>query len=113
MADSPLLQLHHALDLERQALISADFDPLGDLLQKKEKLLSQLATARLSTDQLRPIRAKMDENQALLAAAIKGVAAAGERLKALHNVQKTLSVYDGSGRVELVQKHKPSLEKKA
>lgn len=113
MADSPLVQLHHALDLERQALISADFDPLGDLLQKKEKLLSQLATARLSADQLRPIRAKMHENQALLAAAIKGVAAAGERLDALHNVQKTLSVYDDTGRVELVHQHRHSLEKKA
>jgi len=113
LADSPLLQLHHVLDLEKQALISADFDPLGDLLQQKEKLLGQLVTFGSSPALLRPIRAKMDENQALLAAAIKGVAAAGERLEALHNVQKTLSVYDDSGRVELVQQRKHNLEMKA
>jgi len=101
------------LDLERQALIAADFDPLGGFLQQKEKLLGQLAATRPSPDLLRPIRRKMDANQALLAAAIKGVAAAGERLEALHSVQKGLSVYDDSGRVELAQRHKHSLEKKA
>ena len=76
-------------------------------------MLDQLAISRPSTRLLRPVREKMIDNQALLAAAIKGVAAAGERLEALHNVQKGLSVYDDSGRVELVRQHSHILEKKA
>lgn len=113
MADSPLQKLDHVLDLERRALISADFDPLGGLLAQKEILLGQVGAGRPTLDQLRRTQAKMADNQALLAAAIKGVAAAGERLEALQNVQKTLSVYDDSGRVEFVQMRTHSLEKKA
>jgi len=108
-----ITQLHRALDLERQALISADFETLGRLLQQKEHLLGQLAKSKPAHAVLRPIRQKMDENQTLLGAAIKGVAAACDRLQALQNVQNNLSIYDHSGRVELVQKHPHNLEKKA
>ncbi len=113
MPDRLVTQLDQVLDLEKQALISANFDPLGDLLQQKEMLLAQLAAAKPAADALRPARRKMDENQALLAAAIKGVAAAGERLEALNSVQKGLRVYDPNGRVDLAPQHNKSLEKKA
>lgn len=113
MSSALIKQLDHVLDLERQALMSADFAPMGDLLQQKEKILEGLTRSSPSSQMLRPLRTKMDENQSLLAAAIKGVAAAGERLQALQNVQSSLSVYDASGRVELAQKHQRNLEKKA
>lgn len=113
MPDQPIIQFHQLLDLEKKALISADFEQLGGFLQQKEDLLGQLARAKPARHLLRPIRAKMDENQSLLAAAIKGVAAAGERLEALRNVQNGLRVYDPSGRVDFVQTHRHSLEKKA
>ncbi len=93
--------------------MSAEFEPLGGLLQQKEDLITQLSRMTVATKLMRPIRAKMDENQALLAAAIKGVAAAGERLAAMQNVQNRLSIYDPSGRRDLVQNHQHSLEKKA
>ncbi|PJI86131.1 hypothetical protein BC777_2489 [Yoonia maricola] len=93
--------------------MSADFEPLGALLQRKEDLLGQLTKSKPDTYTLRPLRQKMDENQSLLAAAIKGVAAAGDRLEALSDVQKGLRVYDPSGRAELVQNHHRSVEKKA
>ena len=93
--------------------MSAEFEPLGGLLQQKEDLITQLSRMTVATKLMRPIRAKMDENQALLAAAIKGVAAAGERLAAMQNVQNRLSIYDPSGRRDLVQNHKHNLEKKA
>ncbi len=93
--------------------MSADFETLGGLVQQKEDLLGQLARLHATPDMLRPIRQKMSENQILLGAAIKGVAAAGERLRALQNVQNSLSIYDHSGRVELAQKHQRNLEKKA
>lgn len=93
--------------------MTSEFAPLADLVMKKEWLLEQLTLSRPATEVLRPVRAKMAENQTLLAAAIKGVAAAGERLEALQQVQNNLTVYDQSGRVDLVQKRQRSLEKKA
>lgn len=113
MPDPLITQLHHILDLEKQALISADFEPLVALMQQKEEILIALAKTKVAAVRLHPIRAQMDENQVLLAAAIKGVAAAVERLDALQKVQNRLSIYDPAGRKDLVQNHRHSLEKKA
>ena len=113
MRESVITQLHQILDQERNALITADFSMLGSFVSQKEDLLLQMEEDSPSRNVLRPIRQKMDENLTLLAAAIKGVAAAGERLSDLQNVKTGLSVYDHAGRLELVRTHNPALEKKA
>lgn len=113
MPEIVITRLHTLLDQERAALMAADFDSLATFVSDKENLLSQLGKARPTKDVLRPIRQKMDENLALLAAAIKGVAAAGERLASLQTVKSGLSVYDGSGRLAHVRTQHPTLEKKA
>jgi flagellar biosynthesis/type III secretory pathway chaperone len=113
LLNTVITQLHQVLDQERQALISADFEALAAFVSQKEDLLAQLDKTIPAKEVLRPIRQKMDENLALLAAAIKGVAAAGERLAALQNVKNGLSVYDNAGRLAHVRTHNPALEKKA
>ena len=113
MPEVLVAKLNDVLDLERQALLSADFDALGPLLDQKQGLLTQLERVAPRRSELKRIAGSMADNQSILAAAIKGVAAAGERLEALQNVQNSLSVYDHSGRVELIQKHQHALEKKA
>lgn len=113
MLNTVITQLHQLLDLEREALIAADFEALATFVQQKEDLLAQLEKTIPAKDILRPVRQKMDENLALMAAVIKGVAAAGERLAALQNVKSGLSVYDNAGRLEHVRTHNPALEKKA
>jgi flagellar biosynthesis/type III secretory pathway chaperone len=111
--ESAITQLHQILDQERRALVTADFDGLASYVSQKEQLLLQMEETSPPRDVLRPIRQKMDENLTLLAAAIKGVTAAGERLADLQNVKAGLSVYDHAGRLELVRTHNPALEKKA
>lgn len=108
-----ITQLHQILDQERHALLSADFKALAAFVSRKENLLTQLDKTTPAEEVLRPIRQKMDENLSLLAAAIKGVAAAGARLSALQNVKNGLSVYDNAGRLEHVRTHNSALEKKA
>jgi len=93
--------------------MSAKFDLLPAFYTKKEGLLARLALSKPNKDDLKLIKAGMDENQALLSAAIKGVATANERLQALHDVQNSLSVYTGEGRVELAPRRSHTLEKKA
>ncbi|KQI73790.1 hypothetical protein AN191_02735 [Loktanella sp. 5RATIMAR09] len=113
MLNTVITQLHQLLNQEREALIAADFEALATFVKQKEELLIQLERTSPTKDVLRPVRQKMDENLALMAAAIKGVAAAGERLAALQNVKSGLSVYDNAGRLEHVRTHNPALEKKA
>lgn len=113
MRNTLITQLHQLLDRERQALISADFEALATFVLQKEDLLAQLEKIPPAKDVLRPVRQKMDENLALMAAAIKGVAAAGERLAALQNVKNGMSVYDNAGRLEHVRTLNLALEKKA
>ena len=113
MSEAIITELHALLDREKQALMAADFDPLAELLAQKETLLHQLACSKPTTDLLGGIQTKMDENQTLLAAAIKGVSAARDRLEALKTVQNTLSTYAPDGRVELALNRRRSLEKKA
>jgi flagellar biosynthesis/type III secretory pathway chaperone len=113
LSNTIIAELHNVLISERQALISAKFDVLPVLLSRKENCLARLANLDPNKVALRMVKDSMDENQALLAAAIKGVAAAGERLEALQKVQNGLSVYTDEGRVELAQRHTRTLEKKA
>ncbi len=113
MPDPLIAEFHKVLNAERQALISAQFDLLPGFYTQKEGFLTRLVQSNPHKAELRLIKASMDENQALLAAAMKGVAAARERLEALHNVQNGLSVYTDEGRVELAQRRMRTLEKKA
>ena len=113
MPNSELSQLYDVLAQEKAALITADFEPLAHLIARKETLLAELSVAPPTATSLQSVRDKMDENQALLAAAIKGVAAAGERLEALQDVQSGLRVYDPDGAVELTPSNGRTLEKKA
>ncbi|WP_342069169.1 hypothetical protein [Yoonia algicola] len=113
MPNTVITQLHQILDQERQALLSANFEALAAFVSRKEDLLAQLDQTTPAKQVLRPIRQKMDENLALLAAAIKGVAAAGARLSALQNVKNGMSIYDNAGRLEHVRTHNSAVEKKA
>jgi len=113
MPDTVFAKLGLVLEQEKLALLSGDFTVLDSLAPEKAALFSRLELLHPDATSLLKITAKLDENQTLLAAAIKGVASARDRLDALSHVQKTLSVYDHSGRVEFVPNRRPALEKKA
>ena len=113
MPNAVIAKLGLLLEQEKLALLSGDFAVLDRIAPEKAALFSSLESLHPDAVLLLRITAKLDENQMLLAAAIKGVASARDRLDALSHVQKTLSVYDHSGRVEFVPNRRPALEKKA
>lgn len=113
MPDTVFAKLGLVLEQEKLALLSGDFTVLDSLAPEKAALFSRLELLHSDAASLLKITEKLDENQTLLVAAIKGVASARDRLDALSHVQKTLSVYDHSGRVEFVPNRRPALEKKA
>lgn len=113
MPDAMIAKLEAVLTKEKAALLSGDFSAIDRLAPDKKSLFSKLAAHQPDASALQRIAAQLNENQKHFAAAIEGVASARARLLALQHVQETLSVYDHSGRVDLVQNHHPAVEKKA
>lgn len=113
MQADPISQMDKLLAAEKLALMTADYDALASLGQLKADTLAALTRHKSSKKALARIKQRMDENQVLLAAAIGGVAAARNRIDALHNVQKGLKVYDHSGKLEIVSAKRCAVEKKA
>lgn len=113
MKHSPLNELRAVLTRERTALLGGTYDDLPDLAEKKGQLLDALARSSPDRSDLRRIKRKMDQNQDLIAAALRGVGAAKERISALEAVRNGLMTYDQSGQVALVTKPTQSFEKKA
>jgi flagellar biosynthesis/type III secretory pathway chaperone len=113
MADQPSTRMLALLDKERTAIRMADFAQLEGLADQKAHLIAALTSGPNAKSNLIRIKAKLDENQSLLRAAISGVAAAQDRIAALRNVREELSVYDQSGQMAKVPTRRPDMEKKA
>lgn len=105
--------LQSLLEAEKSAILRADYDALGPISEAKENLLGQLSPRAEKASALRDIRSQIETNQALLQAAIKGVAAAKARVAALQHVRDELGIYDRSGRIAKVASRSSALEKKA
>lgn len=113
MRDKLTIELHTLLDLEQSALLHADYQTLPSLQDDKERLLAMVPAESWGTANLVAIRSKIERNQALLRGAIDGISAARTRLSELEKVQQSLSVYDPTGKIEITQNRKGSIEKKA
>ena len=113
MADRASAHILALLDHERAAIRNADYETLDQLAAEKETLFRALNSSNPDKADLATIKKRLDENQKLLAAAIKGVTDAQGRLSAMRQVREELSVYDQTGHVSKVQTRRSELEKKA
>ncbi|MEM9787589.1 MAG: flagellar protein FlgN [Pseudomonadota bacterium] len=113
MADQTCARILAVLDDERAAIRQADYGALDRLAAEKETLFRALHTGKPADAELAAIKERIDQNQTLLSAAIKGVAEAQSRLSAMRTVREGLSVYDKSGQVSNVKTGRSELEKKA
>ncbi len=113
MPDDPRDHLHRILADERRALMSGDYAALAALAAEKERLLIDLDHSRPSRKGLQHLRQKMEQNQRLAEAALKGVQAAKARIGALLQVQAGLTTYDPDGKVALRATGATTVERKA
>ena len=113
MTSNTIHSLTRVLALERAAILAGNYAELSVLATQKETHLGALSTLVPKRSDMRRIKASMDENQDLLAAALRGVAAAKDRIDALQSVRDGLRTYDQSGQVTNVHKGAQSLQKKA
>ncbi len=113
MPNATTSEILRVLEDERQALCKGAFKTLDQILEKKELLLEELSRCKSSEDALAKVKSKLIENQALLAAAIRGVGAARDRIAGLENVREGLAIYDQSGQLSKVSTTASCLKKKA
>lgn len=109
----PVKATLRALEAEARAIKRAEFDALPALQQQVASSLHVLMAQRIPRDDLRTIRQRVDDNQSLLQASIRGMHAARMRMAELIQVQHGLSTYDNAGTRTTVPAPKKNIEKKA
>ncbi|MBR2573341.1 MAG: flagellar protein FlgN [Loktanella sp.] len=113
MRDSTATELRSLLETEIAAILAGQYDVLDDLAARKDQLFHELQQAPRAAADLRAISRMLARNQALLAAALKGISAARLRLTALKAVRDGLQVYDQTGRFAASPVTRPDLVRKA
>lgn len=113
MQGRTLTELDSLLTRERLAILAAQYDELAEIAGQKIACLKRLDADPPDQTSLKELKALMDANQSLISAALRGVAAARDRVAALESVRDSLTTYDKSGKVSLVQTARKRVEKKA
>ncbi|MGH1330250.1 MAG: hypothetical protein ACRBBK_05165 [Paracoccaceae bacterium] len=105
--------LEDLLEAEHKAILKSDYEMLERLLPVKEKLLMQTAKEAAIGDSLTRLRLLSDRNNALLAAAAKGVNAAVNRLRKLREGPDPLQTYGPAGQRQSLSPTSLTMERKA
>lgn len=99
MPDRVVRRLTQILGQEHLAITQGAFDTLPALNAEKEMLLTALAQAQATPEDITEISRMIARNQTLLSAAMQGVSAAQKSLEALQKIAQGSVVYDRSGTV--------------
>jgi flagellar biosynthesis/type III secretory pathway chaperone len=104
--------LAEVLAAERQALLTGDFDALGDLIVRKERLVEALAGDG-PVPGLERLRKAAHANQALIGAARDAVISVRKQLEDLKSGGPALHTYDSDGRSTVHESGGRTLERRA
>ena len=105
--------LAHLLDQESEALRSGNLSALTPIATEKSKILVNLESERVKPSDIATIRAKAARNEALLAAAIRGVKTARDRIAELDVVKNDLRIYGQDGSLLNAKRKSSAIERKA
>lgn len=105
--------LDEVLNAEKLALLTGEYEGLAELQVSKEQLIARLPDNDITRTRIADLKTKMVGNQALLRGAIDGIGAARQRMAALEQVQRNLSVYGPTGKIEIASETRSVVEKKA
>lgn len=112
MAD-PADHMFALLEEERAALLSAEFTHLPALAERKAQVAEGLASTPPGKAAAKAIRAGLDRNQMLLAAARSGLGAARRRIEQGRETQSGFDTYGPDGQVSRVSRDGGTLQRKA
>lgn len=112
---SLVADLDQILEEERRILLSGNLDQMVELVERKERVIDQLAEAEATdAEALGALNDKLKRNQALLDQALEGIRTVAKRLSALRRVRRSLDTYDARGEKQAIDMGKPvTVEKRA
>lgn len=90
--------LEDFLEKERRAILSGSLGSMERIAKEKERLLDKGGLQAPDRKTLDRVRRKVERNQNLLAAAIRGIRAVSSRMEILRNGPGELNTYDKTGR---------------
>lgn len=94
---NPPQELERLLDRERDSLLAGRLGALAGIGQEKERLFARLAQGPGSARDLERLRTRAERNQALLAAAARGIRAAQDKLGAAPAAAGSMRTYGRNG----------------
>lgn len=108
-------ELDTLLGREREALVNGKLDQLGELLERKEAIITALnSVTELERESLAHVQDKVARNQELLDSAMEGIRSVAARMAELRKVRRGLDIYDKAGRkTSFGTRGSTSLEKRA
>ena len=98
---------------EAAAIKQARYETLDRLQADIAAQVAALAERPPSSEYLEPIRDRLAANQSLLRSAMRGIAAARDRIAALEAVAQGFDTYDRAGARATMHTARPALERKA
>lgn len=98
-----LEELDDLLSREKTHLLKGDLPKFSELLNEKEALLQRLSEAPSSDSaNMQQVQMRMQYNQSLLEAAMRGIRSAADRLQDMRAIREGIETYDSRGRRQVL-----------
>ncbi len=98
-------EIEELLERERKHVLRGDLSKFAELLNEKEELLQRLSGVQSEeSPRVQMMQSRMQYNQSLLEAAMRGIKSASERLQDIRSVRDGVETYDNRGK----RKHLPN-----
>ncbi len=88
------------LEEEREALLHGHLERVGEMIERKEALISEISEAQVAPDGLPRLQEAMARNHVLFEQALAGLRSAIGRVGALQSLRRSMVTYSASGRRE-------------
>lgn len=105
--------LEEFLDKERRAILGGLLKDMSRIAKEKERLLDKENFRTPDRKTLDRIRRKVERNQTLLAAAIRGIRTVSIRMETLRNGPGELNTYDKTGQRKTLGGQQRNLQRRA
>lgn len=113
MATNDHNDLARLLDEERRCLKNGALGDLAPLIARKQALVAALSSGRSDLPGLRKTLMQAEENQRLIAAALKGIQSAQVRLRAIRDAGNGMVSYTAKGRAVRLDQGVSQVERRA
>lgn len=98
-----LEELDDLLSREKAHLLKGDLPKFAELLNEKEEILQRLSEVEAGQSlEAQNVQVRMQYNQSLLEAAMRGIRSAADRLQDMRSIREGIETYDSRGKRQVL-----------